>query len=58
MEFTELKKYEPIYVIGHINIDTDSAVASKILCDILNDFGVKAYYAILDEKYTFDEYNA
>lgn len=58
MELTELKKYEPIYVIGHINIDTDSAVASKILCDILNDFGVKAYYAILDEKYTFDEYNA
>lgn len=57
MELKKLKKYEPIYVIGHSNIDIDSAVASKILCDILNGFGIKAYYAILEEKYSFDAYN-
>ena len=57
MKLADLKKYEPIYVIGHSNIDIDSAVSSKILCDILNDFGIKAHYAILDEKYEFDKYN-
>ena len=57
MELKELKKYEPIYVIGHSNIDIDSAVASKILSDVLNGFGIKAYYAVLEEKYNFDAYN-
>ena len=57
MELKQLKKYEPIYVIGHSNIDIDSAVASKILSDVLNGFGIKAYYAVLEEKYNFDEYN-
>ena len=54
MELKQLKKYEPIYVIGHSNIDIDSAVASKILSDVLNGFGIKAYYAVLEEKYNFD----
>ena len=57
MELKQLKKYEPIYVIGHSNIDIDSAVASKILSDVLNGFGIKAYYAVLEEKYNFDAYN-
>ena len=57
MDLLKYKKYEPIYVIGHSNIDIDSAVASKILCDLFNDFGVKAYYAVLDKKYDFDSYN-
>ena len=57
MQLKELKKYEPIYVIGHSNIDIDSAVASKILSDVLNGFGIKAYYAVLEEKYNFDAYN-
>lgn len=52
-----LKQYEPIYVIGHSKIDIDSAIASKILSEILNYFGIKAYYAILNENYFFDEYN-
>lgn len=47
----------PVYVIGHSNIDIDSAVSSKILSEILNEFGIESYYAILDEKYNFDEYN-
>ena len=29
-----LKKYEPIYVIGHAHIDVDSAVSSKIFSSI------------------------
>ena len=53
MDLLKYKKYEPIYVIGHSNIDIDSAVSSKILCDLFNDFGVKAYYAVLDKKYRF-----
>ena len=57
MDLLKYKKYEPIYVIGHSNIDIDSAVSSKILCDLFNDFGVKAYYAVLDKKYDFDLYN-
>lgn len=54
---SELKKYEPIYVIGHSNIDIDSAISSKILSEILNFFGVNANYVILDSDYNFDEYN-
>ena len=52
-----LKKYEPIYVIGHSHIDVDSAVSSKIFSSILNFFGIKSYYAILDNNYDFDEFN-
>ena len=57
MDITKFKQYEPIYIIGHINIDTDSAIASKILCDIFNDNGIKSHYAILEEDYEFDLYN-
>ncbi len=57
MELRQFKQYEPIYVIGHANIDIDSAVASKILCDVFNGFGIKAYYAVLEDKYSFDAYN-
>lgn len=52
-----LKKYEPICVIGHSHIDVDSAVSSKIFSSILNFFGIKSYYAILDKNYDFDEFN-
>lgn len=54
---SELKKYEPIYVIGHSNIDVDSAISSKILSEILNYFGVNSNYVILDSNYNFDKYN-
>ena len=57
MDLLKYKKYEPIYVIGHSNIDIDSAVSSKILCDLLNYFGIESYYAVLDNKYDFDLYN-
>lgn len=57
MELKDLKKYEPIYVIGHSNIDIDSGVSSKIMADILNDKGIEAYYAVLEDKYEFDAYN-
>ena len=36
----ELKKYEPLYVIGHKNPDIDTAVSSSILASILTDFGI------------------
>ncbi len=55
--FKKLKKYEPICVIGHSNIDIDSAISSKILSEILNYFNIKAFYAILEKNYFFDEYN-
>ena len=57
MDLLKYKKYEPIYVIGHSNIDIDSAVSSKILCDLLNHYGIKSYYAVLESKYDFDLYN-
>ena len=57
MDLLKFKKYEPIYIIGHSNIDIDSAISSKILSDILNSLGIEAYYAILDKNYEFDEYN-
>lgn len=57
MDLLRLKGFEPIYVIGHSNIDIDSGVSSKIMSDILNDIGIKAYYAVLEDKYEFDAYN-
>lgn len=53
----ELKKYEPLYIIGHSHIDVDSAVSSKIFSEILNFFGVTSFYAILDKEYIFDDFN-
>lgn len=52
-----LKNKGKIYVIGHSNIDIDSAVSSKILSEILNKFGIDSAYAILEKNYKFDEYN-
>ena len=57
MDLLSLKKYEPIYVIGHSNIDIDSGISSKIMADILNSCGIKACYAVLEDKYDFDAYN-
>ena len=57
MDFLTLKQFEPIYVIGHSNIDIDSGISSKIMADILNDNGVRAFYAVLEDKYDFDAYN-
>ena len=53
----KLKNQKMIYVIGHSNIDIDSAVSSKIFSEILNKFGIRATYAVLEEKYNFDTYN-
>ena len=55
MDLLRLKGFEPIYVIGHSNIDIDSGVSSKIMSDILNDIGIKAYYAVLEDKYELKE---
>lgn len=57
MNLIEFKKFEPIYIIGHEHSDVDSIVSSKILCDIFNDAGIKAYYTILDSDYDIDDYN-
>ena len=46
----KLRNQGMIYVIGHSNIDIDSAVSSKIFSEILNKFGITATYAILEEK--------
>lgn len=57
MDLEYLRNLQPIYVIGHSNIDVDSVVSSKILSDILNGFGIEAHYAILEENYNMDPYN-
>lgn len=57
MNLEDLKKYEPIYVIGHMNPDIDTASSSKLVSNILNSKGIKSYYAILDKNYEFNEYN-
>ena len=56
MDLMKLKKYEPIYIIGHSNTDVDSIVSSSILCDIFNFYGIKSYYAILDRNYELDDF--
>jgi inorganic pyrophosphatase/exopolyphosphatase len=48
MNLDYLKKYSKIMVIGHKTPDTDTAISSCILCNILNYFGIKANYAVLD----------
>ena len=57
MNLLKYKQYEPIYVIGHSSPDIDAIVSSKILSNILNKLGIKAYQCILDENYEIDEYN-
>lgn len=57
-DIEKIKEFEPIYVIGHSYIDVDSAVSSKIFSSILNHFGIKSCYAILDCNYSFDKFNS
>ena len=44
------KKEKEVYVIGHRLPDADSLFSSYLLTRILNKLGVKAYFAVLDEK--------
>lgn len=53
----DLKQYEPLYIIGHRNPDVDTIFSSYLLSNILNYFGVKSYYSILNKDYDIDEYN-
>ncbi len=55
MDLLFYKKFEPIYVIGHSNPDLDSAISSKILCELFNHYGIEAYYAVLDKDYEFKD---
>ncbi len=57
MNIRDLKKYEPIYVIGHRLPDIDTAVSSVLVSKILNSYGIESYYAILNVDYEYDEYN-
>lgn len=57
MNIKDLKKYEPIYVIGHRLPDIDTAVSSVLVSKILNSYGIESYYAILNVDYEYDEYN-
>jgi inorganic pyrophosphatase/exopolyphosphatase len=51
MNINTLKKYQPIYVIGHSKPDADTILSSKVLSDIFNDNGIESYYAILENNY-------
>lgn len=53
----ELKKYEPLYVIGHKSPDVDTIFSSYLLSNILNYLDIKAYPCILSEGYSQDKYN-
>lgn len=53
----ELKKYEPIYVIGHKKPDVDTIFSSYLLSNILNYLGIKSYPCILNLGYNINEYN-
>lgn len=57
MNLLKLKKYKEIVVIGHSKPDIDSIVSSKILSEILSNYGIKSHYAILSENYNLDAYN-
>lgn len=57
MNLDYLKEYEPLYIIGHKNPDTDTIISSKILSDIFNYYGIKSEYAILEDNYELDDYN-
>lgn len=57
MNLEELKKFEPIYIIGHKNPDIDTIVSSKLLADIFNENKIESYYAILEKDYNIDLYN-
>lgn len=56
MDLENIKKYQPIYVIGHKNPDIDTIVSSKILADILCAKGIVSNYAVIEGEYP-DEYN-
>ena len=56
--FEELKKYEPIYIIGHKKPDVDSVIASVLLNNIFKSKGIESYPCFLDSEYNIDEYNA
>ena len=57
IDINSLKKYEPIYVIGHNNPDVDTMLSSYLLSNILKYFGIKSYYCFLREGYTPSSYN-
>lgn len=58
MLFEELKKYEPLYIIGHKKPDVDSVISSILLSNIFKSKDIECYPCFLDEKYDIDEYNA
>ena len=56
-ELIELKKYEPIYVIGHKKPDVDTVFSSCLLSNILNYFNIESYPCILSDGYDINQYN-
>ena len=46
----KLRNQGMIYVIGHSNIDIDSAVSSKIFSEILNKFWYYSYLCYIRRK--------
>ena len=56
-KINDLKKYEPLYIIGHKRPDVDTMVSSYLLCNIFNYLGIKSYYCILSSEYEIDKYN-
>lgn len=56
-ELIELKKYEPIYIIGHKKPDVDTIFSSYLLSNILNYFNIESYPCILNDGYVINQYN-
>jgi len=53
----DLRKYEPLYVIGHKKPDVDTVFSSYLLSSILNYLGIKSYPCVLSEGYELNKYN-
>jgi len=56
-KINELKKYEPIYVIGHKKPDVDTIFSSYLLSNILNYFNIESYPCIISDGYVINKYN-
>ena len=57
IDVKELKKYEPLYIIGHMKPDVDTIVSSYLLSNIFNHLGIASYPCVLNKGYEINKYN-
>ena len=57
IDILKLKRFEPIYIIGHKNPDVDTVFSSYLLSNIFNFLGIESYPCTLEDNYKLDLYN-